>query len=54
MALKKHKDSQPPPTYKIVETPWHTPVPPENYGAYGNYGHAKSSNNSPYGQQKRR
>lgn len=53
MVLKKNKDSQPP-SYKIVETPWHM-SPTESYGAYGSYaGHAKSAaaaggyNASPY------
>lgn len=53
MVLKKNRDSQPP-SYKIVETPWHT-SPTESYGVYGSYaGHAKSSsaaaavNYSPY------
>lgn len=52
MVLKKNRDSQPP-SYKIVETPWHT-SPTESYGAYGSYaGHAKSAaavgyNSSPY------
>ncbi|XP_026818634.1 uncharacterized protein LOC113557361 [Rhopalosiphum maidis] len=42
MVLKKNRDSQPP-SYKIVETPWHT-SPTESYGAYGSYaGHAKSA-----------
>jgi len=64
MALKKHKESVPLPTYKIVETPWHTQVAPENYGAYGAYGGyggyapAKTGNAPPnpsaYGQRKRR
>lgn len=53
MVLKKNKDSQPP-SYKIVETPWHT-SPTESYGAYGSYaGHGKSAaaagyDSSPYG-----
>lgn len=50
MVLKKNRDSQPP-SYKIVETPWHT-SPTESYGVYGSYaGHAKSAltvNYSPY------
>ncbi|KAL4154520.1 hypothetical protein QTP88_000379 [Uroleucon formosanum] len=48
MVLKKNRESQPP-SYKIVETPWHT-SPTESYGVYGSYaGHAKSSvNYSPY------
>ncbi|XP_025191814.1 uncharacterized protein LOC112592057 [Melanaphis sacchari] len=42
MTLKKNRESQPP-SYKIVETPWHT-SPTESYGAYGSYaGHAKSA-----------
>lgn len=54
MVLKKNKESQP--TYKIVETPWHTaplsPLAPspESYGSYSS--HAKTgviANNSPYG-----
>ncbi|XP_003244235.1 uncharacterized protein LOC100573101 [Acyrthosiphon pisum] len=50
MVLKKNRESQPP-SYKIVETPWHT-SPTESYGVYGSYaGHGKASaavNYSPY------
>ncbi|CAI6355820.1 unnamed protein product [Macrosiphum euphorbiae] len=50
MVLKKNRESQPP-SYKIIETPWHT-SPTESYGVYGSYAsHAKSSaavNYSPY------
>lgn len=50
MVLKKNRESQPP-SYKIVETPWHT-SPTESFGVYGSYaGHAKSSaagNYAPY------
>lgn len=43
MTLKKNKESQPP-SYKIVETPWHTASPTESYGSYGSYaGHGKSA-----------
>lgn len=50
IALKKDKENQPP-SYKIIETPWHT-APTESYGSYGSYGsyagHGKSSNNNGY------
>lgn len=52
MVLKKNKESHPP-TYKIVETPWHTQAPPESYGgsynSYSKAGTVSGVNNSPYG-----
>lgn len=59
MVLKKNKESHPP-TYKVIESPWHTVAPVDsysggagNYGSYNSYaGHAKSADEaakaSPY------
>ncbi|VVC29712.1 Hypothetical protein CINCED_3A014090 [Cinara cedri] len=60
MVLKKNKESHPP-AYKVIETPWHTVAPSENYsggggagyGSYNSYtGHGKSADDvtktSPY------
>ncbi|XP_025419737.1 uncharacterized protein LOC112690045 isoform X2 [Sipha flava] len=47
MTLKKSKDSHPP-SYKIIETPWHT-TPTESFGSYG--GHGSYGGQSAYGGQ---
>lgn len=60
MVLKRNKEESHPPSYKVIESPWHTVAPVDSYAggsnSYGSYntyaGHAKSTNDgiktSPY------